>query len=52
MTAVRTALAASASAQTDTLKKIRESATVTVGIRDVSGAMPFTKGLCNPTGFR
>ncbi|GKS93854.1 amino acid ABC transporter substrate-binding protein [Acidovorax sp. SUPP2825] len=49
--AVLMALAASASAQTDTLKKIRESATVTMGVRDASGAMSFTTGPGKYTGF-
>ncbi|GKS88611.1 hypothetical protein AVTE2539_04620 [Acidovorax sp. SUPP2539] len=49
--AVLMALAASASAQTDTLKRIRESATVTMGVRDASGAMSFTTGPGKYTGF-
>lgn len=41
----------SAAAQTDTLKKIKESGVVTVGVRDASGAMSFTTGPGKYTGF-
>ncbi|CAN7653166.1 amino acid ABC transporter substrate-binding protein [Variovorax paradoxus] len=43
--------AAGASAQTDTLKKIRESGAITMGVRDASGAMSFTLGPGSYTGF-
>jgi len=41
----------SAGAQTDTLKKIKDSGAVTVGVRDASGAMSFTTGPGEYTGF-
>ncbi len=41
----------SAGAQTDTLKKIKDSGVVTVGVRDASGAMSFTTGPGQYTGF-
>jgi len=40
-----------AAAQTDTLKKIKDSGAVTVGVRDASGAMSFTVGPGKYTGF-
>lgn len=40
-----------ASAQTDVLKKIRESGAITMGVRDASGAMSFTLGPGSYTGF-
>jgi glutamate/aspartate transport system substrate-binding protein len=40
-----------ASAQTDTLKKIKASRTITVGVRDASGAMSFTLGRGKYAGF-
>lgn len=40
-----------AAAQTDTLKKIKESGIVTMGVRDASGAMSFTLGPGQYTGF-
>ncbi|WP_447775820.1 amino acid ABC transporter substrate-binding protein [Variovorax boronicumulans] len=40
-----------ASAQTDILKKIKESGAVTMGVRDASGAMSFTLGPGSYTGF-
>jgi glutamate/aspartate transport system substrate-binding protein len=43
--------AGSACAQTDTLKKIRESGSITMGVRDASGAMSFTLGPGSYTGF-
>ncbi|CAN7657082.1 amino acid ABC transporter substrate-binding protein [Variovorax paradoxus] len=43
--------AAGAGAQTDTLKKIRESGAITMGVRDASGAMSFTLGPGSYTGF-
>lgn len=41
----------SASAQTDTLKKIKESGAITMGVRDASGAMSFTLGPGSYAGF-
>jgi glutamate/aspartate transport system substrate-binding protein len=41
----------SAAAQTDTLKKIKESGVITVGVRDASGAMSFTTWPGKYTGF-
>jgi glutamate/aspartate transport system substrate-binding protein len=41
----------SASAQTDILKKIRESGAITMGVRDASGAMSFTLGPGSYAGF-
>jgi glutamate/aspartate transport system substrate-binding protein len=41
----------SAAAQTDTLKKIKESGSIAVGVRDASGAMSFTLGPGKYTGF-
>lgn len=41
----------SAAAQTDTLKKIKDSGAITVGVRDASGAMSFTVGSGKYTGF-
>lgn len=43
--------AASASAQTDTLKKIKDAGAITMGVRDGSGAMSFTTGPGKYTGF-
>ena len=40
-----------AAAQTDTLKKIRDSGAITMGVRDASGAMSFTLGPGSYTGF-
>lgn len=40
-----------ATAQTDTLKKIKDSGAVTMGVRDASGAMSFTLGPGKYTGF-
>lgn len=40
-----------ASAQTDTLKKIKESGSIAIGVRDASGAMSFTLGPGKYTGF-
>ncbi|AVQ81760.1 amino acid ABC transporter substrate-binding protein [Variovorax sp. AB1(2024)] len=42
---------ASASAQSDTLGKIKESSSITMGVRDASGAMSFTLGPGKYTGF-
>lgn len=41
----------SAFAQTGTLKKIKESGAITMGVRDASGAMSFTLGPGSYTGF-
>jgi glutamate/aspartate transport system substrate-binding protein len=41
----------SAAAQTDTLKKIKESGSIAVGVRDASGAMSFALGPGKYTGF-
>jgi len=38
-------------AQVDTLKKVKESGTITLGVRDASGAMSFTVGGATYTGF-
>ena len=43
--------AGTAAAQTDTLKKIKDSGAVTLGVRDASGAMSFTLGPGKYTGF-
>ena len=43
--------AGSAAAQTDTLKKIKDSGVITVGVRDASGAMSFAVGSGKYTGF-
>ena len=43
--------AGSASAQTDTLKKLRDTGAITMGVRDGSGAMSFTTGPGKYTGF-
>ena len=43
--------AANAAAQTDTLKKIKDSGAITMGVRDASGAMSFTLGPGSYTGF-
>jgi len=40
-----------AAAQTDTLKKIKESGSIAIGVRDASGAMSFTLGPGKYTGF-
>jgi len=40
-----------AAAQTDTLKKVKESGSISVGVRDASGAMSFTLGPNRYTGF-
>ena len=45
------ATASAATAQTDTLKKIKESGVVTMGVRDASGAMSFTTAPGKYTGF-
>lgn len=42
---------ASASAQSETLSKIKESGSITMGVRDASGAMSFTLGPGKYTGF-
>lgn len=44
-------VAGTAAAQTDTLKKIKDSGTITMGVRDASGAMSFTLGPGKYTGF-
>ena len=44
-------IAASAAAQTDTLKKLKDSGVITMGVRDASGAMSFTTGPGKYTGF-
>jgi len=41
----------SAFAQTDILKKIKDSGAITMGVRDASGAMSFTLGPGSYTGF-
>lgn len=38
-------------AQSDTLKKVRDSGAITMGVRDASGAMSFTLGPGSYTGF-
>lgn len=43
--------AGTVAAQTDTLKKIKDSGVVTMGVRDASGAMSFTLGPGKYTGF-
>ncbi len=43
--------AGSASAQTGSLKKIKESGAITMGVRDASGAMSFTLGPGSYAGF-
>ncbi|RYF38580.1 MAG: amino acid ABC transporter substrate-binding protein, partial [Comamonadaceae bacterium] len=43
--------AGAAMAQTDTLKKIKDSGVITMGVRDASGAMSFTLGPGKYTGF-
>ena len=43
--------AGTAAAQTDTLKKIKDSGAITMGVRDASGAMSFTLGPGSYTGF-
>ena len=40
-----------AAAQSDTLKKIKDSGIITMGVRDASGAMSFTLGPNQYTGF-
>lgn len=40
-----------AMAQSDTLKKIKDSGVITMGVRDASGAMSFTLGPGKYTGF-
>lgn len=40
-----------AAAQSDTLKKIKDSGVITMGVRDASGAMSFTLGPNQYTGF-
>jgi glutamate/aspartate transport system substrate-binding protein len=42
---------ASAQAQSDTLKKIKDSGTVTMGVRESSGALAYTLGDGKYTGF-
>jgi len=44
-------VAGTAAAQTDTLKKIKDSGVITMGVRDSSGAMSFTLGPGKYTGF-
>ena len=44
-------IAASAAAQTDTLKKLKDTGVITMGVRDASGAMSFTTGPGKYTGF-
>ncbi len=41
-----------ASAQTDTLKKIKDTRSISVGVRDASGVMSFTLGPGQYTGFQ
>ncbi|MGF6525857.1 amino acid ABC transporter substrate-binding protein [Variovorax sp. PvP013] len=43
--------AGTAAAQTDTLKKIKDSGAITLGVRDASGAMSFTLGPGRYAGF-
>lgn len=43
--------ASAATAHTDTLKKIKESGVITMGVRDASGAMSFALGPGKYTGF-
>jgi glutamate/aspartate transport system substrate-binding protein len=43
--------AGTAAAQIDTLKKIKDSGAITLGVRDASGAMSFTLGPGKYTGF-
>ena len=38
-------------AQTSTLKKVKESGVITMGVRDASGAMSFTLGQANTQDF-
>jgi glutamate/aspartate transport system substrate-binding protein len=45
------AFSGGASAETDTLKKIKDSGAITIGVRDASGAMSFTLGPGKFTGF-
>lgn len=45
------AFAGDAAAQTDTLKKIKDSGAITIGVRDASGAMSFTLGPGKFAGF-
>ncbi|MEY2654532.1 MAG: hypothetical protein RLZZ524_1560, partial [Pseudomonadota bacterium] len=40
-----------AHAQSDTLKKIKDSASVTMGVRESSGALSYTLGDGKFTGF-
>ena len=40
-----------AAAQTDTLKKLKDTGVITMGVRDASGAMSFTTGPGKYTGF-
>src|SRR5436309_10370656 len=49
--AIFLAFVGQAAAQTDTLKKIKDSGVITMGVRDASGAMSFTLGPGKYTGF-
>ncbi len=49
--ALCTALAAAGLAQADTLKKIKDSASVTMGVRESSGALSYTLGDGKYAGF-
>ncbi|MGJ7497161.1 amino acid ABC transporter substrate-binding protein [Variovorax sp. RT4R15] len=51
VTAALVTLVSPVAAQTDTLKKIKDSGAITVGVRDASGAMSFTLGPGKYTGF-
>lgn len=44
-------IASPAFAQSDVLKKVRETGAITMGVRDASGAMSFTTGNGRYTGF-
>jgi glutamate/aspartate transport system substrate-binding protein len=44
-------ISGSAAAQTDTLKKLKDTGVITMGVRDASGAMSFTTGPGKYTGF-
>lgn len=45
------ALGGPAAAQSDTLKKVKDSGAITMGVRDASGAMSFTQAPGKYTGF-
>ena len=49
--AVALALAAVSVAQADTLKKIKDSGSVTMGVRESSGALSYTLGDGKYTGY-